>query len=118
MSDTQPVLVSQSAEGGHGNTYYIPVFRKSLGGFDKDVMLKDIMGDDGMAKLAKTISETESSSESAIYRYRPDMSYPPRKSSTWPPTLAAQSHHGRRSRQTQIRHQRQSGGRHSPANRT
>ena len=96
MSDTQPVLVSQSAEGGHGNTYYITFFRKSLGGFDKDVMLKDIMGDDGMAKLAKTISETESSSESAIYRYRPDMSYPPQEisdvaSEFWQPkaTMAA-----------------------------
>jgi hypothetical protein len=49
-----------------------------------------------MAKLAKTISETESSSESAIYRYRPDMSYPPQEisdvaSEFWQPkaTMAA-----------------------------
>jgi hypothetical protein len=77
MSDTQPVSVSQSVEGSHGSTYYITFFRKSLGGFDKEVMLKDIMGDEGMMKVAKTIADTEASSESAIYRFRPDLSYPP-----------------------------------------
>jgi hypothetical protein len=79
MPNTQPVLISQVIEGGRGNTYYIAFFRKSLGGFDKDVMLEDILGEEGMAKLAKSAAETEQGSESTIYRFRPDMSYPPQE---------------------------------------
>jgi hypothetical protein len=77
VSDTKPVLVSQVIEGGEGETYYITFLRQSLAGFDKEVMLKDFMGEEGMAKLAKTVADVEASSSSAIYRFRPDMSYPP-----------------------------------------
>jgi hypothetical protein len=76
-SDTQPVLVSQVAEGTHGDTYYITFFRTSLGGFDKDVMLSEILGQEGMAKLEKIAAEAVLGEESAIYRFRPDMSFPP-----------------------------------------
>lgn len=77
VADAKPVLVSQVAEGGEGNTYYITFLRPSLAGFDKEIMLKDFMGEEGMAKLAKTIADTEANSSSAIYRFRPDLSYPP-----------------------------------------
>jgi hypothetical protein len=40
-------------------------------------MLKDFMGEEGMAKLEKTIADVEANSSSAIYRFRPDLSYPP-----------------------------------------
>jgi hypothetical protein len=77
MPNTQPVLVSQVIEGENNGAYYISFLRKSLGDFEKDVMLKDILGDEGMAKFEKTMADTEQRSESAIYRFRPDLSYPP-----------------------------------------
>ena len=77
MPNTRPVLVSQAVEGANDGAYYITFLRKSLGDFDSDVMLKDILGEEGMAKLMKTMAEVEQSSESAIYRFRPDLSYAP-----------------------------------------
>ena len=77
MPDTKPVLVSQVIEGENSGAYYISFLRKSLADFDKEVMLKDILGDEGMAKLAKTIADSEQRSESSLYRFRPDLSYPP-----------------------------------------
>jgi hypothetical protein len=77
MPNTQPVLVSQVIEGENNGAYYITFLRKSLAGFDNEVMLKDILGDEGMAKFEKTMADTEQRSESAIYRFRPDLSYPP-----------------------------------------
>jgi hypothetical protein len=77
--DTRPVLVSQVVEGGQGDTYYISFLRSSLGGMDKEPTLKDILGEEGLAKFAKGIAETATGSQSAIYRFRPDMSYPPQE---------------------------------------
>ena len=77
MPNTHPVLVSQAVDGENSGAYYITFLRKSLGGFDQDVMLSDILGKEGMAKLEKTMAEVEQHSESAIYRFRPDLSYPP-----------------------------------------
>jgi len=76
-ANTQPVLVSQAIEGGHGDTFYITFFRTSLGGFDHNATLKDIMGEEGLAKLEKTIAEVSAGSESAIYRFSPELSNPP-----------------------------------------
>ena len=50
---------------------------KSLGDFDKEVMLPDILGQEGMAKLEKTIAEVEQHWDPAVYRFRLDLSYPP-----------------------------------------
>jgi hypothetical protein len=77
MSNTEPVLVSQVVEGENDGAYYITFLRKSLGGFDKEVMLPDILGKEGMAKFEKTMADTEQHWESALYRFRPDLSYPP-----------------------------------------
>jgi hypothetical protein len=77
--DTRPVLVSQLAEGGQGDVYYISFLRSSLGAMDKEPTLKDILGEEGLAKFEKGIGETATSSQSAIYRFRPDMSYPPQE---------------------------------------
>lgn len=76
---TQPVLVSQVIEGGHGDTFYITFFRRSLGGFDQNPTLHEIMGDEGLAKFEKTIAEAAAGSESAIYRFSPEMSNPPQE---------------------------------------
>ena len=77
MPNTHPVLISQVVDGENSGAYYITFLRKSLGDFDKEVMLPDILGQEGMAKLEKTVAEVEQHSESAIYRFRPDLSYPP-----------------------------------------
>jgi hypothetical protein len=77
--DTRPVLVSQLVEGGEGDVYYISFLRSSLGGMDKEPTLKDILGEEGLAKFEKGIGETAAASQSAIYRFRPDMSYPPQE---------------------------------------
>jgi hypothetical protein len=77
MPNTQPVLVSQVIEGENNGAYYITFLRKSLAGFDNEAMLKDILGDEGMAKFEKTMADVEQRSESALYRFRPDLSYPP-----------------------------------------
>jgi hypothetical protein len=75
--NTQPVFVSQSIEGGRGSTYYVTFFRSSLGGFDNNPDLKDFMGEEGMAKVEKTIGEAGAGSSSAIYRFSPELSSPP-----------------------------------------
>ena len=77
--DTRPVLISQVAEGGQGNTYYISFLRSSLGGMDKEPTLRDLLGDEGLAKFEKSIADTEQTSQSTIYRFRPEMSYPPQE---------------------------------------
>ena len=77
MPNTQPVLVSQVIEGENNGAYYITFLRKSLGGFDNGAMLKDILGEEGMVKFEKTMSDVEQRSESTLYRFRPDLSYPP-----------------------------------------
>jgi hypothetical protein len=75
--NTQPVLVSQAIEGDRGSTYYVTFLRTALGDFDHDVALKDIMGEEGMDKLNKTIAEVAAGSDSAIYRFAPELSSPP-----------------------------------------
>jgi hypothetical protein len=94
--DTRPVLISQVVEGSHGDMFYITFLRGSLAGMDKEPTLKDILGEEGLAKFAKGIGETAAGSESTIYRFRPDMSYPPQEISDvaadfWQPkaTMAA-----------------------------
>ncbi|HEY6127548.1 MAG TPA: hypothetical protein VIW23_05135 [Candidatus Acidoferrum sp.] len=77
MPDTQPVSVSQVVDGENNGAYYITFLRKSLGGFDKEVMLSDILGKEGMEKFEKTMADVEQRTESTLYRFRPDLSYPP-----------------------------------------
>lgn len=75
----QPVLISQSAEGTKGETFYVTFLRASLGSLDKEPTLVDILGQEGLAKLMKTSEETVSGIESAIYRFIPGLSNPPKE---------------------------------------
>jgi hypothetical protein len=75
--NTQPVFVSQTIEGSRGSVYYVTFFRTSMAGFDNNPDLKDFMGDEGMAKVEKTIAEVGAGSESTIYRFDPELSSPP-----------------------------------------
>jgi len=76
--DTQPLLVSQVVEGGHGGpTFHLTFLRTGLAGFDNNPVLKDMVDADTYGKLQKTLSEIEAGSESAIYHFSPELSNPP-----------------------------------------
>ncbi len=75
-ADAQPLLVSTLSDGGSGGVYYLASLRTSMGGFDKNPTLKDMVGEEAFAKMQKTISEVVSHTETVIYHYRPDLSNP------------------------------------------
>jgi len=74
--NTQPVLVSQVVEGSKGTTFYVTSLRGSLGGFDKNPTLREILGEDRFKKYLQVNAETVESSESALYRFSPELSNP------------------------------------------
>ncbi len=75
-ANTQPVLVSQVVEGSKGTTFYVTALRGSLGGFDKNPTLHEILGEDRFKKYLQVNAETVESSESALYRFSPELSNP------------------------------------------
>ncbi len=76
VANTQPVLVSQVIEGSKGTTFYVTTLRTSLGGFDKNPTLRDILGEEGYKKFLQVNSESVEGTESALYRYSPELSNP------------------------------------------
>ena len=76
-ANTQPVLVSQVIEGSKGTTFYISTFRSSLGGFDKNPTLRNILGEEGFKRHLQEVAECIQSSESALSRFSPELSNPP-----------------------------------------
>ena len=75
-ANTQPALVSQVIEGSKGATFYVSTFRNSMGGFDKNPTLRDILGEEGYKKFLQVSAESIESSESALYRFSPELSNP------------------------------------------
>lgn len=75
--NTQPVLVSQVIEGSTGTTFYISTLRSSMGGFDKNPTLSEILGEEGYKKFQQMSAEVVESSESSLYRFSPELSNPP-----------------------------------------
>src|SRR6266436_5012191 len=75
-ANTQPVLVSQVVEGSKGTTFYVTSLRGSLGGFDKNPTLREILGEDRFKKYLQISAETVEGSESAVYRFSPELSNP------------------------------------------
>ncbi len=75
-ANTQPVLVSQVVEGSKGTTFYVTTLRSSLGGFDQNATLREILGEDRFKKYLQVTSETVEGSESALYRFSPELSNP------------------------------------------
>ena len=75
-ANTQPVLVSQVVEGSKGTTFYVTTLRSSLGGFDKNPTLREILGEDHFKKYLQVTAETVEVSESALYRFSPELSNP------------------------------------------
>lgn len=76
-SNTQPVLVSQVVEGSKGPTFYITGLRGSLGGFDKNPTLREILGEERFAAYRKVNAEAVESSESSLLHFSPELSNPP-----------------------------------------
>jgi len=75
-ANTQPVLVSQVVEGSKGTTFYVTSLRGSLGGFDKNPTIREILGEDRFKKYLQVSAETVEGSESAVYRFSPELSNP------------------------------------------
>jgi len=75
--DTQPVFVSQVLEGGKGTIFYLSTLRSSMGGFDHNPTAKEVLGDEGFKKLQQIVAETYETTESALYRFVPELSNPP-----------------------------------------
>ena len=76
-ANTQPVLVSQVIEGGKGTTFYISSLRSSLGGFDKNPTIRDILGEEGYKKFLQVNAESVEQTESTLFRFSPQLSNPP-----------------------------------------
>ncbi len=75
--DTQPVFVSQVIEGGKGTIFYVSTLRPSMGGFDHNPTMKDILGEDGYKKFQQMNADAVEIAESTLYRFSPELSNPP-----------------------------------------
>ncbi len=75
--DTQPVFVSQVIEGGKGATFYVSTLRSSMGGFDHNPTLREILGDEGLKKFQQINADAVETAESTLYRFNPELSNPP-----------------------------------------
>lgn len=75
--NTQPVFISQVVEGSKGATFYVSTLRTSMGGFDHNPTLREILGDEGFRKFQQMSADTVEMAESTLYRFVPDISNPP-----------------------------------------
>lgn len=76
-ANTRPLLVSQVVEGTKGATFYVTALRTSLGGFDKNPTLRDILGEEGVKKFQHMNAEAVEEAESTLLRFSPELSNPP-----------------------------------------
>jgi len=75
--DAQPVFVSQVIEGSKGTTFYVTSLRSSMGGFDHNPTMKDMLGEEGYKKFQQVNADSVEIAESTLYRFSPDLSNPP-----------------------------------------
>jgi hypothetical protein len=75
--NTAPVLVSQAYEGTRGGTYYVTSLRASMGGFDNNPSLREILGEEGFKKFLQISADTIDNTQSVLFRFSPEMSNPP-----------------------------------------
>ncbi|HLZ93126.1 MAG TPA: hypothetical protein VKQ28_15560 [Candidatus Acidoferrum sp.] len=75
--DTKPVFVSQVIEGGKGATFYVSTLRSSMGGFDHNPTLREILGDEGFKKFQQVNADAVETADSTLYRFVPELSNPP-----------------------------------------
>jgi len=72
-----PVFVSQVIEGNKGTTFYVSTLRGSLGGFDKNPTMRDILGEEGYKKFLQMNVEAVEETQSTLFRFSPELSNPP-----------------------------------------
>ena len=75
--NAQPLFVSQVVEGTKGATFYLTSLRTSLGGFDNNPTIRDILGEEGFKKFQQVSAESVEHSESTLFRFSPQLSNPP-----------------------------------------
>jgi hypothetical protein len=75
--NTQPIFVSQVVEGTQGTTFYVTSLRSSLGGFDNNPTIHDILGDEGYKKFLKVNADAVETANATLYRFSPELSNPP-----------------------------------------
>lgn len=75
--DTQPVFVSQVIEGNQGTVFYVSSLRTSLGGFDHNPTMHDILGEEGYKKFLKVNADAVETANATLYRFSPELSNPP-----------------------------------------
>jgi hypothetical protein len=93
MANAPPLFVSQVIEGGKGTTFYVTSLRTSLGGFDKNPTIRDILGEEGYKKFLQVNAESVEQTESTLFRFSPELSNPPEEVATvaadfWHPKMA------------------------------
>jgi hypothetical protein len=76
-ANAAPLFVSQVIEGSKGTTFYVTSLRSSLGGFDKNPTLREILGEDGFKKYLQVNAESVEETQSTLFRFSPELSNPP-----------------------------------------
>ena len=92
-ANAQPLFISQVVEGSKGPTFYVTSLRSSLGGFDKNPTIRDILGEEGFKKFQQVNAESVDHTESTLFRFSPELSNPPEEVATvaadfWRPKAA------------------------------
>ena len=75
--NTQPLFISQVVEGTKGATFYVSSLRTSLGGFDKNPTLREIIGEENFKKFQHMNAEAVEEASSTLLRFSPELSNPP-----------------------------------------
>ena len=92
-ANAQPLFISQVVEGSKGPTFYVTSLRTSLGGFDKNPTIREILGEEGFKKFQQVNAESVDHTESTLFRFSPELSNPPEEVATvaadfWRPKAA------------------------------
>ena len=76
-ANSAPLFVSQVIEGSKGTTFYVTSLRSSLGGFDKNPTIRDILGEEGYKRFLQVNTEAVEETQSTLFRFSPSLSNPP-----------------------------------------
>jgi len=77
IPNVQPSFISQVIEGTKGATFYVSSLRTSLGGFDKNPTLREILGEENFKKFQHMNTEAVEEADSTLLRFSPELSNPP-----------------------------------------
>jgi hypothetical protein len=70
-------LVSQVIEGSKGTAFYVTTLRSSMGGFDKNPTIREILGEEGFKRFLQVNAEAVEETQSTLFRFSPELSNPP-----------------------------------------